>query len=81
MVVVALGSEPVVRNLILGQINIVLMLMVVVDLLVLPPRWRGVLIGIATGVKLVPGAFVLLYVLRRDLRAVVRAAWPWPQRW
>ena len=69
----ALGAEPVVRTILLGQINLVLMLMVVLDLLVVPARWRGLLTGVATGIKLVPGAFALLFLLRRDLPAIGRA--------
>jgi alpha-1,2-mannosyltransferase len=74
---VALGGlalEPVTRTLILGQVNLILVAAVLVDIFVLPRRYRGVLIGIAAGVKLTPGLFALYYVLKRDWMAATRAA-------
>jgi alpha-1,2-mannosyltransferase len=68
-----LTVEPFLRNILLGQINLVLLALIVVDCFVVPPRYRGMLIGIATGVKLVPGAFVLFLVLKRDWAAAGRA--------
>jgi alpha-1,2-mannosyltransferase len=75
---VLLGIEPVWRTLFLGQINLILMSMIVVDVLVVGrrfPRFGGVLIGIAAAVKLTPLIFVphlLLTGRRADaLRAVV----------
>lgn len=51
--------EPVWRTLALGQINIVLMALVVLDVLALPnSRYRGVLVGVAAAVKLTPLVFV-----------------------
>lgn len=64
--------EPLMRNLLLGQVNLILMAMVVADLLVLPARWRGLLIGIAAGIKLTPAVFVFYLVLKRDWSSVVR---------
>jgi alpha-1,2-mannosyltransferase len=58
--VLALGLEPVWRTLFLGQINLILMALVVVDVLVLG-RSRylgGVLVGVAAAVKLTPLIFV-----------------------
>ncbi|WP_169509078.1 glycosyltransferase family 87 protein [Actinopolyspora mortivallis] len=53
-----------------GQINIVLMGMVVADCLTRNPRWpRGMLIGLAAAVKIIPGAFVLLFLMRKNFRA------------
>ncbi|HEX2130585.1 MAG TPA: glycosyltransferase 87 family protein [Actinophytocola sp.] len=75
--VLALGLEPVWRTLFLGQINLILMALVVVDVLVLG-RVRhvgGVLVGVAAAVKLTPLIFVphLWLVGRRAdaVRAVV----------
>lgn len=62
--VAALGLEPVWRTLFLGQINLILMALVVVDVLVLGTvagRARylgGVLVGVAAAVKLTPLVFV-----------------------
>ncbi|MFL6140361.1 MAG: glycosyltransferase 87 family protein [Labedaea sp.] len=52
--------EPVWRTLALGQLNLVLMAMVVLDVLVLKGRpASGVLIGVAAAIKLTPLIFVL----------------------
>lgn len=68
----ALAIEPSMRTLILGQINFILLAMVLVDLLVMR-RTRGTLIGVAAGIKLTPAVFVFVYLLRRDWRACGRA--------
>jgi alpha-1,2-mannosyltransferase len=67
-----LTFEPFARNILLGQINVVLVALVVVDCLVVPDRYRGFLIGVAAGIKLVPGAFILFLVLRREWGAALR---------
>ncbi|MGH3568877.1 MAG: glycosyltransferase 87 family protein [Pseudonocardia sp.] len=62
--------EPVFETVKFGQVNLVLMALVAVDCLVETPRWpRGLLVGIAAAIKLTPAAFVLFFLLRRDLRA------------
>jgi alpha-1,2-mannosyltransferase len=66
----AISIQPVYQTLELGQINIVLMALVMLDCLVVPPRYRGLLVGIAAGVKIIPAIFVLYFILRRDWRAV-----------
>jgi len=68
-----LAFEPFARNILLGQINLVLVALVVVDLFAVPARYRGVLIGLAAGVKLVPGAFILFLVLKREWAAALRS--------
>lgn len=71
---VALVLEPVRETLYYGQINALLMVLVVADCLVRRPRWpRGALVGIAAAVKLTPAAFVLFFLLRGDRRAAVTA--------
>lgn len=72
VLIMSLSIEPVARTLLLGQINVLLMMLVVVDLMVVPARWRGILLGLATGVKLVPGAFVLVLLVRRDRASCAR---------
>jgi alpha-1,2-mannosyltransferase len=70
----ALLLEPVRSNFEFGQVNIVLMALVIADCLgVLPRRLRGIGIGIAAGVKITPAAFGLLLILRRDGAGVARA--------
>jgi alpha-1,2-mannosyltransferase len=70
---VGLAFEPMLRNLILGQVNLVLMALVVTDWLLLPPRYRGYVTGIAAGIKITPAAFVVLAILRRDWAVAARA--------
>lgn len=70
-----LALEPVLQTIEFGQINLLLMALVVLDCLVDRPRWpRGVLIGIAAAIKLTPAAFVLYFLLRRDYRSAAVAA-------
>jgi alpha-1,2-mannosyltransferase len=69
---VGLTFEPITRNLLLGQINLVLGALVVIDCFVVSPRYRGILIGIAAGIKLVPGAFIVFLVLKREWGAAGR---------
>src|SRR5450631_3171453 len=65
--------EPFMRTILLGQVNLYLMAAVVVDCLVIRSSRRGWLVGIAAGIKVVPGVFVLYFVLQRDWRSALRA--------
>jgi alpha-1,2-mannosyltransferase len=67
-----LAFEPFARNFLLGQINLVLLALIVVDCVVVPVRYRGMLIGVAAGIKILPGAFILFLVLKREWGAVLR---------
>jgi len=73
--VAALLTEPVLRTLALGQVEILLMLLVVWDLC--QPegrRWQGAGVGLAAGIKLVPLIFIpYLLVTRRFRQASVAA--------
>uniref|UniRef100_UPI001CD01E08 glycosyltransferase 87 family protein n=1 Tax=Pseudonocardia sp. ICBG1293 TaxID=2844382 RepID=UPI001CD01E08 len=62
--------EPVAQTFAFGQINLVLMLLVLADLLA-PRTWwpRGLLLGLAAAIKLTPGGFVLYFLVRRDWKA------------
>ncbi len=70
-------SEPVVETLTYAQINLVLIALVAVDLLWRTsgarslPYPRGMLIGIAAGIKLTPLVFLLLPLLRKDVRTII----------
>lgn len=66
---------PLADTLWLGQINIVLMALVVADLVAVHRgrRWAGVLIGIAAGIKLTPLLFVVLLLWSRRWRAALIA--------
>ncbi|AHH93976.1 glycosyltransferase 87 family protein [Kutzneria albida] len=64
--------EPVRATLGFGQINILLLLLVVLDCLVDSPRWpRGLLVGIAAAIKLTPLVFLVFFLVKRDRRAAV----------
>ncbi|ALG13628.1 hypothetical protein AOZ06_48285 [Kibdelosporangium phytohabitans] len=77
--VLMLGMEPVWRSLFLGQINLILMVIVVVDVLVIADaggrvgKWAGVLVGIAAAIKLTPLIFVAHLVLVGKRTAAIRA--------
>lgn len=71
---VAVWLEPVQQTLKFGQINVLLMVLVLVDLC-LPDhvRVKGVGTGIATGIKLTPGIFVVHLLLTRRVRPALVA--------
>jgi glycosyl transferase family 87 len=70
---VALWLEPVQRTLFLGQIELMLMALIVWDLCQPDRRWwKGAATGIAAGIKLVPLLFIVyLLVTRRFRQAAV----------
>ncbi|WP_280341346.1 glycosyltransferase 87 family protein [Nocardia neocaledoniensis] len=62
--------EPIRQTVNFGQINLILMAAITVDVLVRKPFWpRGMLIGIAVSIKLIPAAYLLYFLLRRDWKA------------
>ncbi|MGW6119953.1 glycosyltransferase 87 family protein [Nocardia sp. NPDC055165] len=62
--------EPVRQTFNFGQINLILMAAVALDILVRKPFWpRGMLIGIAVSIKLIPAGYLLYFLLRRDWKA------------
>ena len=62
--------EPIQSTIFFGQINLLLAVAVALDLLVVPPRFRGVLIGAATAIKLTPAVYILYLVMRRQFGSV-----------
>jgi len=72
---VALWVEPVQQTLAFGQVNLVLMLIIVADMC-LPDRFwcKGVGVGLAAGFKLTPLIFVPYLLLTRRFRAAVVSA-------
>ena len=74
LTVAALALEPVWQNVAFGQINLLLMLLVLVDLLRPERRLSGVALGVAAGVKLTPLVFVVLLVLVGHRGAAARAS-------
>ena len=69
-----LGSYPVAVGLLLGQVSFFVLAAAFVDAVAVPPRWRGVLVGLAAAVKLTPLVFVAYFLVRRDRRAAARAS-------
>ena len=58
-----------------GQVDLVLLALAVADCAAREPRWpRGVLVGLATAIKLVPGVFVVYLWLSGRRRAALTAA-------
>ena len=76
----ALWLNPVWMTLGFGQVNVVLMAMVIIDVFVLArlrrpySRAQGVLIGLAAAIKLTPLVFFFVFVAARRWRAVCTAA-------
>jgi alpha-1,2-mannosyltransferase len=65
--------EPLRNSLLNGQVNLVLICAVVLDVFVVPPRARGLLIGLAAAIKLTPLVFVLYLLIAKEHRAAARA--------
>jgi alpha-1,2-mannosyltransferase len=70
---VGLALQPVVMEFLVGQVNLALMLIVLADLLGKDRRWRGVGVGLAAGIKLIPGIFVCYLLVTRRYRAAAVA--------
>ncbi len=66
--------EPVRSTLGFGQINALLMVLVVLDVLLPGDRRRtkGLFIGVAAAIKLTPAVFVVYFLFRRDFRSAAR---------
>ena len=73
LVLAALALEPVWQTVTFGQVNLLLMLAVLVDLLRPERRLSGVALGLAAGVKLTPLVFVVLLALAGQRAAAARA--------
>lgn len=71
---VALWLEPVRQTLSFGQVNLLLMVLIVADLCLPDSRWwKGVGVGIAAGFKLTPLIFIPYLLLTRRFRAAAVA--------
>src|SRR3984885_1974411 len=74
IVIVAPASiwlELISSNFDFGQINVVLMTLVIADCVPRRTPWpRGLLLGLGIALKLTPAVFLLYFLLRRDRRAV-----------
>ncbi|ROP36023.1 glycosyltransferase 87 family protein [Saccharothrix texasensis] len=72
--VAALPLAPVMLNFTVGQINILLLLLLVADLTRRTGRFQGVAIGIAAGIKLLPLIFIAYLLFTRRVRAAAVAS-------
>src|SRR5256885_2563791 len=69
--------EPVRETITFGQINLLLALLVLGDLLFLVPRkWCGIGVGLATAIKLTPAVFIVYLLVTRRWRAGATATAP-----
>src|SRR3984893_10536824 len=66
--------EPIKANFAFGQINVVLMTLVLAECVPRRTPWpRGLLLGLGISLKLTPAVFLLYFLLRRDNRAALTA--------
>jgi alpha-1,2-mannosyltransferase len=72
--VATLALEPLRSNLDYGQINLLLMLMIVTDVTTIKGRGRGALVGLAAAIKLTPLVYLAYFVVERDRRSAYRGA-------
>jgi alpha-1,2-mannosyltransferase len=75
VIAIALMTEPVQRTFYLGQVELVLLALVLWDICQPDGRWwKGAGIGIAAGIKMVPLIFIPYLLLTRRFRAAAVAA-------
>jgi hypothetical protein len=75
VVVTGLLLEPMWHSLFLGQINLFLLALILIDVRrVSRGRHAGIGVGIAAAIKLTPAIFIILFLLTRRTRAAVTAA-------
>jgi alpha-1,2-mannosyltransferase len=73
----AIAFEPLRETFLFGQVNMYLLFLVAADLVMLVGRgnrWGGVLIGLATAIKLTPGIFILYLLVTKRWRAAIVAS-------
>lgn len=63
---------PVASTLSYGQVNLILALLILADVTIIPPKYRGILTGLATAFKLTPAVFGLWFLLRKDILSIIR---------
>jgi len=68
------ASGSALHGIALGQVGLILIAVIVADVAVVPPRWRGLLTGLAAAIKLTPGVFLLYFLLTKQWRAAANAA-------
>lgn len=76
-VLLVFAAESTRETITFGQINMLLVVLILADLLFVVPggrRWAGVGVGLATALKLFPGIFILYLLATRRWRAAVVAS-------
>lgn len=63
---------PIRSLLVWGQLGVVLLAVAMLDLFVVPKRYRGILIGVAAAIKLFPALLIVWFLARRERAAAVR---------
>jgi alpha-1,2-mannosyltransferase len=72
---IAAYLQPVMQGIGFGQVDLVLLGLCLTDCMATAPRWpRGLLIGLATAIKLTPGVFVIYLLITGRRRAAGIAA-------
>ena len=66
-------SIPSYSNMQLGQVSLIVVALVLIDVTLLPPRWRGVLVGLTGAIKLTPMILVPYYLVTKQWRAAVNS--------
>jgi alpha-1,2-mannosyltransferase len=69
-----LVSIPVMAVLQLGQLGLILAALVLVDVVVVPPKYRGLLTGLAGAIKLIPLIMLPYYLISRQWRTASMTA-------
>ncbi|PKQ31229.1 MAG: hypothetical protein CVT62_09875 [Actinobacteria bacterium HGW-Actinobacteria-2] len=72
--IVFLISASAMQSLLLGQVSLLVGVAVLIDLLVVPPRWRGLLTGAAGAVKLLPLIYLPYLLITRQWRTAAHTA-------
>nr|WP_120492606.1 glycosyltransferase 87 family protein [Corynebacterium lactis] len=71
---IVLLLDPLRANILFGQINVFLALLIIADVLgFLPKKLRGLGVGVAAGIKITPAAYALVFLMRRDFAAVAKS--------
>ena len=67
-------AVPTVSNMQSGQVSFAIAALMLLDVMALPPRWRGVLVGVTGAIKLTPMILVPYYLVTRQWRAAMNAS-------
>lgn len=70
-----LHTQVVTYGMTMGQTDCLMLLLVVLDFFALPPRLRGTLIGLATGLKLTAAIFLIIPLCQSLTRRTLRPVW------